>query len=328
MLIVRFAIIYLKPSQDIGAISVEIGGVSVNLNPVPDEKESGTSLLAIAKCPLSELPIKDDKNRLVIPKSAREKCEFAIESLANLFSVFGACARSLLSPTPCLALQFENEQEKDFLNSSRGIASVYNNHNGTRHSIPLEPVLVSALTDRLDGVALLAETYSANESGRYRELVRYFELAFALPFTNVEKKLYEFLKPSPFGYTREEIRDWISQRHPSSHADLRETSTIALTSDVRDYLMRMEQAALDVLFNKSVWREKSTNRRDVWKPTAWTTARQDGLTTIKGSKLSMFFRLYDEFDVYPKKLQATLNRIEDNWYCEYNRDEFPKLPAT
>ena len=89
----------------------------------------------------------------------------------------------------------------------------------------------------------------------------------------------------------------------------------------------MEQAALDVLFNKSRWREKSNERRNIWRPDSCSTSKEGKLIVRQDSSLSLLFRVYDEFWVYPKNLQASLSDTKENWYCKFNDDGLPKIPT-
>lgn len=326
MKLLRFAILNLRTSQELEHKSLEISGTRINLVPTGVIEGHKTFLIHSSR-DLSELPRKDQKDRIIVDREQREQCEFAIDLVSRLLSVFYGCSQSLLSPSPCVALIYENDEEDEYLNSSKGILIEQRVENGVRSPIEFTSELVNSLTDRIDGVALLSEVYCNSESGRYKEFVRFFELAFGLQFTQIEKKLFEFLKPMPFGYTRSEIKEWVSHRHPSTHADMKKTQELSLADDVRDYLLRMEQAALDVLFNKTKWRDKSSERRDVWKPESCSTAKDGKLIVRKGSSLSMLFRVYDEFGVYPKNLQATLSDIKDDWYCKFNDDGLFKPPT-
>lgn len=215
---------------------------------------------------------------------------------------------------PCIILEYDTQEGKEFLNSSDGILSKQYSENGVRSPIEFTLENINSLTDRSEGVALLSEVYCNSESGQFREYVRFFELAFSLPFTQLEKKLYEFLKPMPFGYTREEIQEWIELRHPSIHADMKKTEELAFTSDVRIFLMRMEQAALDVLFNKKIWCNNTVARRSSWKPDTFLTAKNGKIMVQQGKALSMLFRVYDDFGTYPRDLKASLTNIKENWY--------------
>ena len=92
--------------------------------------------------------------------------------------------------------------------------------------------------------------------------MRLFESGFALEFSQMAKKLTQFLNPA-FGYTRSEIASWIEMRDPLTHADGKRSDLILLDSDVRKVTQRMEQAAYDVLFNKQMWRDRSRSRRNL-----------------------------------------------------------------
>lgn len=129
------------------------------------------------------LPELDDSRRIIVPLESREPCETVIEQIADIISVLEACSRSILSPVPCVAFEYESDDERKFLESSVGIRvdeSV--SESGVRLPIPRDDArLLSALSDRTNGVALLAEAYSGGgESSQYHNFVRFFELAFAL----------------------------------------------------------------------------------------------------------------------------------------------------
>ena len=325
MKFLRFALLQLRTSQEIDDLAGEIDGVRVDLKSVESDDEKSKAFLATATISLSEFPKTDEKGKLLIDDRIRRKCEHGICMLANLLSVFNACSKSIYSPYPCVAVEYENENEMAYLQSSSGFFVIERRDNGAYMPIEFKPEYVSQLTDRLDGVTLLSEHYSSSESGKYRELVRYFELAFKMAFVQIEKKLFQFLRGSTYGYTRHEIKEWIGLRHSSFHADQKKSLEISITSDVQSYLMRMEQAAIDVLFNKKHWRSSSSLRRDIWRPTAWSTSKHGELTVVKDTKLSMLFRVYDEFGIFPKKLGLELSNKKDNWYYTFNQDHLPKV---
>jgi len=327
MRLVRFTIAIFYSQSSIRSGITRIGDVDVTIAEGQTADDKNQTFLVTAKIDLETCPEKDSAGRIVIPTTPREYCEFAIEAICNLVSTFHGCSRSILSPIPCVALECTTPEERDYLEDSRGILGIHRGDSGVRNKIPMEAELLTSVSDRLDGVALLAEAYSGSESGRYREFVRFFELAFRAPFTQLNKRLEKFFEPTPFGYTRSEINRWIALRHPMSHADMKKTQAIAITSDVRRHILRMEQAALDVLFNKDSWSDKSVTRRRVWTPDVCTTSENGHIVVKEGSKLSLLFRTYDEFDVYPRILNATLNNIEDSWYFKMNEDNARKIPT-
>jgi hypothetical protein len=157
--------------------------------------------------------------------------------------------------------------------------------------------VASELSDRFDGVALLAEAYAqAHALGRFRDLVRLFERAFALPAKLVWNPLLIFLDDR-YGYTSSEIGEWSRARDPATHADSRRE--FALEPDVWRLLPRIEQAARDVLVNKAGWRDPSPARRDAWEPTAWTTSAAGGAKVRIHTAGTIGAKILDQFGVYP-----------------------------
>lgn len=322
---VRFAIGVFPARADVPAGMSRIGEVDITMQKGASPKDSEQHFLLTAKVDLPSLPENDDAGRVVIPAPAREECELAIEALCNVVATFQGCSRSILSPSPAVALECADKSEREYLEASRGIHAVQRGDSGARNAIPLSEQSLAGISDRLVGVALLAEAYTEGELGRFREFLRFFEVAFRTPVTELSKKLHRFLAPG-FGYTRAEINNWIQLRDPLSHADLKKSKVIATTSDVRRFVLRAEQAALDVLFNKATWGDNSIARRNLWTPDAFTTSEGGKIVVKQGSKLSVLFRQYDAFDVYPRNLTASVTTIEDSWYVKLNEDGFAKLP--
>ena len=94
-------------------------------------------------------------------------------------------------------LLVDDKAKRKSLDETKGFRTKRSTTTGHHFQIPVDSDLVSGLQDRLDGVALLAEAYShSQESGRYNEYVRFFEAAFALQFSQIQKKLMQFLNPA------------------------------------------------------------------------------------------------------------------------------------
>ena len=125
--------------------------------------------------------------------------------------------------------------------------------------------LTSALSDRLDGLALLADSLAEDTAvARSRELFRLIERAFRRGPADCIEPLATFLVGHPrhdaLQYSKDEITHWLTQlRGEVVHADRRRT--YARSPDVEPYLARMEFAGYDVLFNKEQWRHPSARRR-------------------------------------------------------------------
>lgn len=334
----RFAMLHLKPEPNWGPWKsyvgnsdhrVEIRRVPVNHLPRAPGVPTSSGWLVAAALDISGLPDLDEEKRVLIPLEARERCENAIESAANLVSVLEGCGRSILSPSPCLALEYESTVERQFLEASAGIKTeVLSSEAGVRLPIPRDDQsLLQTLSDRQNGVALLAEAYSGGgESSKYSNFIRFFELAFKMSPSKLGRKLTQFLAPS-MGYTRQEVEEWLSLRNPHSHADFRESQFIAVASDVRTFLLRMEQACLDVLFNKAEWMRFSRTRRDVWFPDAISTSAAGNLVVKRGTALKLVFHTYDEFGVYPRDLGAALGSFPGRNFYSKLADESRQLPA-
>jgi hypothetical protein len=164
---------------------------------------------------------------------------------------------------------------------------------------------------------MMAEAYShTTMSGRYRDLVRLFELAFGKSFMEMREKLNQTLLPA-MGYTTGEIKQWQALRHPFSHADGKKANTFAVESDARSVVQRMEQAALDILTNKAEWGTWSSSRRAVWTPSA-ITINEDGKGAVRErSKLSLEFLLLDEFRAFRRVLELQHTGLPADWWHRF-----------
>ena len=301
--------------------SVPVGNSVVSTIPIgtaPAIAKDTLRLLLKAEL-ATETPQSDANGRLVVAEQNRTQCELALKVVADLISVFGRCSRTLSSPNPCLALVGEDPEEWTKLRGSGGIAVRAESCVSFVSEIPRSEELVTGLSDRIDGVSLVAEANSSgSDAGRFRDYLRLFEAAFGLPATQIEKKLAQLLPPA-LGYTRTEIKSWIEFRNPISHADLRASPAIALSADVRRLLPRIEQAALYVLFNKKTWRDRSAETRALWIPPAVTTGATSGMIR-QGSEPTLRLEIYDEFGVFPRDLSANIGVNEDEWYCKTTVD--------
>ena len=277
--------------------------------------EKNWTTLLVAEIDIDFPNIKKD-GFVEIPIDKRRSLESALETIANVIGVFGHAKREISSAHPCVSLVAESNEELDKLDSTNGIYMIRESIASAQGSIQLDSELLSQLQDRLPAVALLAEAQSHSLSaGKFHEYVRLFEYAFALQFSQVKKKLLQFLSPA-YGYTSEEIMSWISIRDPLTHADGKKSNEIFLDSDARKFTQRMEQAAYDVLFNKNTWHDRSSERRKVWSPIAATSDPSGSLVIRQGSEPKLMFQLFDEFGVFPKNLNAIINDLPDNWWCK------------
>lgn len=319
MRFVRVASMYFEPPPSgWSSWQCRFGQVTVGTLPIGQAPPAEGKLRVIVTAEISIPPPEvDEEGFLALPEQARRQCETALEEVANIIAVFGRCRRSISSASPCAALIVDDASERVFLDKTRGFHAKRSMLTGHHYQIPVSDDMVARLKDRLDGVALLAEAYShTKEAGRFHEFVRFFEAAFALPFSQLDKKLAQFLN-SAYGYTRSEINGWVRMRDPMTHADGKKADRIMVDADVRRVTHRMEQAALDVLFNKETWRDRSRSRRTLWRPIAATTSPEGGLILREGSTPSLTFQLFDEFGVFPLDLHAVLVKPPDSWWYRF-----------
>lgn len=316
MKLLRIVTAIFSPDPNLGkSWSIQLGDVEVSTMKLIKENNLAWTTLLIAEMEI-EFPAISSDGHVCIPEKERRELEFSLETISNLVSVFGKCKKTLSSAMPSVALVPENNNELGILNATKGMFYKRKTTINPITSNQLDTDLLNHLQDRLRAVALLSEAHSHSlEAGKFHEYIRLFEYAFALQFSQIQRKLLQFLDPV-YGYTAEEIKAWISIRDPLTHADGKKTQEILLDSDVRPYTKRMEQAAYDVLFNKNNWHNRSRERRNVWKPKAITSSPTGDMIIERGSELKLVGQLFDEFDVYPVNLGAVIKDLPHGWWSK------------
>lgn len=295
---------------------VQFGRSKISTMKISGENNGCWKVILIAEIEIDFPDITDD-GFVRIPDEERRELEFSLETIANMISVLGRCKRSISSVTPSAALIPADNTELDQLNATKGIYSQQYSIASAAGIDMIDSDLLGHLSDRFHAVALVAEARSHSLSvGKFHEYVRVFESAFALPFSQLSKKLRQFLKPV-YGYTSEEIGSWASTRDPLTHADGKKSNQIYLDSDARKYTQRMEQAAYDVLFNKKLWHNRSSARREVWAPVAATTSPTGDILIKQGSEPTISFQVIDEFGVFPKDLNAIITDPPKDWWSKF-----------
>ena len=298
MKLLRFAVLNCNPKPNLWeTFGLKRSDVTVGMIGVPGPPSATGELLLVlqAEMSLSGLPPRDSEGYITIPDVSRRSCEAAIEFVSNLIAVTGRCKRSISSPAPPAALVAEGPAEQQFLAESTGLRLAPISQQGAKPNITINEDLIAALGDRLEGLSLMAEAISHSQAmGEYRDLVRVFELAFSLPVTQLEKKLATFLAGACHGYHRSEIAKWVSLRNPASHANKQKSKFIVLEADVRPIILRMEQAAMDVLFNKKDWHQKSTDRRELLRPNLATTSEAGNFRLVRGQDAQFIIQCFDE----------------------------------
>jgi hypothetical protein len=185
-----------------------------------------------------------------------------------------------------------------------------------RFTVTLEEGHAHALNDRLDGVTLMAEAWSNSHlTGRFHELVRVFERAFAKSSRPLASLVADFLAARPLlAFSKTEVEGWIpGLRDAATHAD--RARPIVVEAELRPVIERMTFAAYDVLLNKRDWFDPSTARRDVSRPdTGPLTPDGRQIFVRQHSTHPMDSRFLDRFGVYPLNLSAGLGHLgEDYW---------------
>lgn len=280
-------------------------------------KDDALSVLMAAGVKLLYWPKLTSSRFVVVPDDARRLAERALETLANTVAVAERCGREIASPFPWVAFEPTDNEAHRWLEAAEGIHELqrvvdFPSINGLPIDLDDADVM-DGLTDRWDGVALLAEAFAhKHPTGRLHELFRVLERAFALPAKRLGSPLVNFLHPR-YGYKPDEVSGWIKLRDPATHADVRRD--FILEAEVRPTLRRLDQASVDVLVNKASWRSSDSQRRDLWRPTAWTKNEFGEGVAHLGTPGRMESRLLDQFGAYPTDLAGVLTRLPDNWWA-------------
>lgn len=325
--LIRLVLLELHPAPaQANHFSGEVGKVRLETLGSAKEGEDLSMLLA-GEYGLLNRPKLDAEGQVVIPTVTRKRIEAVLETVANLLSVFEGISRSISSPIPCVALKPETDDAREWLAKAKGIKHqdrLVDIPYGSS-TIPFEGQLLNALTDRFDGVSLLAEAFAQDHAvGRLRELFRVFERAFALPPGQLVTPLSVFLDPR-YGYTTAEVNRWFVLRGPATHADRR--PDFVLESDVRPILRRMEQAALDTLLNKKTWRTRSVDRRSLWEPTGWTKSARGNQVFKLGSTGRIGVQMLDQFGTFPTDLRRVVaGRLPPDWWAPASTPKTPTRP--
>jgi hypothetical protein len=319
MKLIRLATIYFDPLlDDWRSWSLTFGPVEVQTMG-SWELEGKLRLLVFAQVDLPQQLELTTNGLVIIPEEPRKLAEQAIEAAANIISVFEQCKRSIASPDPYVALLPEDSESQAWLNNNaKGISCISRSLQDFRFRIKLDKNIIDSLKDRLDGVALLAESLSHDHAtGKYHEFLRLFERAFGCSSSNLVEPLAQFLTGRErSGYTTEEVQGWVVDlRHPATHADRR--PCFVLESDIRPVIQRVKQAAYDVLFNKAKWRDSSSERRKLWIPLAGTSSKSHDLFIVKGTAgIRLEAQLLDGFYSYPLDLSAGINALPKGWWTK------------
>ena len=157
---------------------------------------------------------------------------------------------------------------------------------------------LACLNDR-EGIPLLAEAMSQDQmGGRFRDLLRVFERAFAESADRLVPMLPDFLALRPrLVYSKTEAKYWIVRlRGRAIHADRHPPLTGA---DLENYVDRILLAAYEVLFNKENWHSYDSSRRDVWTPLTGPLDTDGNCCLQPRTEAPHLGQLYETYGVSP-----------------------------
>ena len=167
----------------------------------------------------------------------------------------------------------------------------------------------------MQGAELFCEAMgNMSALGRYRELIRVFELAFRRDSYGMGRKLVQFLDPD-LGFTRVEVDGWLAWRDAANHTDLAKSPKLAFERDVQPFVERMQQAGLDVLLNKAIWADASRIRRNAYSAKIAKLSPAGDLRFTQGAtgSIAIDFPL-DCFNAWPVR-QRGIFRPERGWWA-------------
>jgi hypothetical protein len=273
MKLVRLTWLELKPeTKRWSTTGFTIGDVSVRFGPVLENNgkpwtEGLTQRQFVAEVPLSNFPLSEER-AVKIPDEERLKAEATLEDVADALSVASGSRRSLLSPAGfSISFLSENHEELQWLESHSELSDSGLGVSRVRWSPEFDSDNFGAFDGREDGVTLLSEAVGLDhDPSRFRELIRFFERAFAASSDRLVPPLAAFLGSRPaFAYSKSEVKRWIVRlRGPIAHADRKKA--LLREREIEWVTDRMLFAAYDVLLNKASWNASDTERRDVWQP--------------------------------------------------------------
>lgn len=307
------------PPELPGQMRAQVGPILVESSPVTfnGAQDERTLIIASIELDFGTVPMLDADGYLVVPDQARQLCEYGIEVVVNSIAVLSRTGRSISSATPFLGLSNLSEQQQQVLAECKGLRGKLGGQFRGYSTVDLtDPAVTAALLDRIVAVGLVAEAFSTNHPvGRYREYVRLIEYAFARPLAQAEKKISQFLASADLGYTRDEVREWVSKRDGTTHGDLKKTANLFIEADVRPFLGRMEQAVMDILLNKKTWHTSSSERRSAFPHHVATTDPQGrDLLMTRGLDAKLTTHVIDPFNAYPMDLNAVLTTLPESWW--------------
>jgi hypothetical protein len=307
--LLRAALVQIGQSEEGLGLRARLGDVTIYSTQSAriDQKLAGTIFVASSRV-VTNIDLKSGEP-ITIPDEPRRKAEAALETTARLMAIDQQATHSLASPMPFIGFTCDDPAILVQLDGRIVLQRTMLAHQGATTNLGLfSDIDPQVLSDRLDGVALLAEALNTVAPlGRYLQLMRLFERAFRLGPGALTDPLANLLRPSPFNIDEAEVRSWTDARAASAHADRREE--FYLGSDVRPIVDRMLQAGYEVLMNKKLWRHASSDRRESWRPVAGSQGTGSDIFVTQRKEAKLNFQFLDGFDSYPLVLAGPFDSI-------------------
>jgi hypothetical protein len=306
-----------RPPAEPWDFQTDIDGVTLKVQP----RRPGTPMrqfLVFAEIPLASLPETSDAGVIVIAAEIARQAENAIEHLADLAAIATSSRRTITSAVPCAGFSDVTSQDREWLAGCAGLSQPPRHLQLVPAGLAITDPAILALSDRYDGVQLLAEALAdTHDTGRFRELARFFERAFRAQPAALVTPLAGFLSHyDKLQYTRTEVEHWHALRNRATHAD-RASKAYALARDVRPVVMRVELAAYDVLFNKLNWNQPDTARRSTWHPAGGVLQDEQHAVIRTHAQITTEAEpLIDGFGAYPYDRTCTIGQHPDDWWLD------------
>ncbi len=296
------------------AWKLPVGDVVVKT--VGDREEGGNlELFIAAEIPLPARPPLTQDNKITIPEIPVKQTQEALETAVNILSICTGSKRHISSLSPYVAFHADDEETKAWLQSTDGIDM-------WMQQLPMCDVqldltnenLLKALSDRMDGVELLAEALSQDHAtGRFHEFIRLFERAFKLNRSSLVRPLSKFLD-RPY-YAEEVVKKWVVDlRNPATHAY--KNQEYFLESDIRPHIHVIEQVAFDVLLNKAKWYDPSFERRNFHQFQTRVAPGEISRFIKKGYRGNVGSQILDGQSAYPMYLGIGVDPALFGYWCK------------
>lgn len=272
---------------------------------------------------LKEIDFSIESDTIKINKKSINNVNKNLEDVINLISLSQNTGKNISSPRPSIFLESENLNDTVILRKIKKMSFdklINLARQNIEHTFDLDFCLKN-FNDRLDGVKIYSEANSAKtSSGKFREYIRLFEKGFKSSNSGLIKPLAEFLLSyEKLNYDKSEIENWINMRNKSVHANCKEGFLIE--REIISLIPRLEQAAIDILFNKSNWGDRSINRKNLFEFKRGIKDSNNNIFLPPLSNENLQYIFFDESKTFPVNLKANFDQkmIPINWW--YQKDK-------